>query len=369
MTKKFTLTLLFATTLLTNAFADFKWDVGGFITEGYDDNITFAHSNKISDAITRVTLGLGLQQESKTSKLTLKAGLTETIYANHSSFTNLAEDIDATFTKALTEYDQVTITNGFRHAEEARSFEDSFGSTNGRYSTYKNDFGFDYNHTLSQQWKLGGKYNQSNIYYSRNDLTDSVQYAPGVYSEFAFDSANTLLTNYTLARREFKHGPHSTSNIINGGFRHFFTQQWSAEALAGVSIIDSFDHTRIVKPRYAAGITNDVDENTRINLNYTLEHSTTGYNQDIFNNWRFSLTMLRQLTARISGSLTAFYGQGEYTVSNIDDKLTGAAFGINYELTKKSSVMLNYSLENTKSNTSSRSYTRNFVQLGFKFLF
>ena len=68
------------------SFAEFHWDLDSGLSTGYDDNITFVQTNKISDTVSHVFLDGGFTQQGKTHLITLKTKLTENIFAQHPSF-------------------------------------------------------------------------------------------------------------------------------------------------------------------------------------------------------------------------------------------------------------------------------------------
>lgn len=138
---------------------------------------------------------------------------------------------------------------------------------------------------------------------------------------------------------------------------------------AGDDFIKAFDGNNINKPRFESILTDEVDENTKIKLNYKKEYGTSEYSADIFNNWRISASFDRQLTKRIKIDLSTFYGEGEYLSNKTSDKLSGANIGLEYALSDPASIYINYVYQEQQSNSDSSAYTKNLTQLGFKYLF
>ncbi len=351
------------------SFADFKWSLGGALSETYDDNVTYEKERKIESALTRLTLGGGFTKQEKNNQIVFKTSLTGNMYTPKSSYNNLSETADLDVVKDFSPYDRVSLSESFRHADDPRSFEDAFGQNSGRYSRYTNNIGVKYARILTKQLTVTLKYGQSNVFYSRKDLSNTVQFTPGLSAEYAINSANIILGSYDYVQSSYENGGKVRVNSFSGGLRHFFTEQWYLDLMPGVSLINAYDGPGSVKPRYSAVLTHDVDENTSLKLTYTQEYAANTYSQNVFNSYRWVLSGVKQLTARLSSNISAFYGQGEYQSTGIDDKLSGLSAGLGYAMTEKITLTLNYSYERTESNTDSRDYVRNMVSLGSRFAF
>ncbi len=367
--KVFFLTLILSIYLCVPCFAEFKWDLGGALNQAYDDNITYVKNDKSSDAITRVSLGGGFSGKGKNESIDFKGIITQNIYAQHSSFNNLSEELSLNLNKDFGPYQNFKILENFRHAEEPRSFEDSFGRDSGRYSIYTNNLGFEYARLITQQWEVIWKYYQVDTYFTRQDLNDSTQYSPGVTNEYTIDSKNKFLMDYTYLRQEFDGGANADLHNISLGLRHFLTNQFYLDVKPGVNFISAYNNERFVKPRYELGLTQEVDEITKINLKYIREYASTAFTQDIFNSWKVVLSYLKDLTDKLALNTALFYGRGQYKLTGINDKLSGANLGVQYQLTKKVNLYTNYVFEQTDSNFTSRDYVRNMIQVGIKFIF
>ncbi len=360
---------LISLTLATPSFADFKWVYGGDLLETFDDNVTSAHVDEKSDAITKATLAGGFTYTNPTDNLNFITRITQQLFAQHSSFNNTSEEVGLQGGKQLSEYDMISVTNQFKHEEDPSSFEDAFGRTSGRSSSYKNKFDITYARELTKQWNFKTIYRQDNDSYSRDDISDSIQYAPGILSEYALDSANFVGLGYDYAQRNFDRGGDVKAHNVYGSYRHFFTEQWSIDIKPGVTHITSVDGSSFTKPRYTIGLNNDLDERTKVNINFTQEYAAGSFQQDVFNNWRLAASLFRQLLAKLTTSLSVFYGQGTYEGSNIDEDLSGADISLQYLLTKNASLYTGYNFQNVASNINTREHTRNMLSFGIKVSF
>ncbi len=357
------------TSFPTQSSADVHWLLGGEIRETYTDNVTYTKNDPIRDAVTGISLLGGAKYEGKNTYLDVKGRVTQNIYASHSEFNNISEDIYVSWHHDLTPYDGFTVRDTFQHGEDPFNFESAFGRTSGRYSFSHNYLDMSYARILSKQWTAKLNYRQFNDNYSRSDISDSVQYSPGVETIYEFDSAHQALLSYDFDHRTFDPGESASTHTVSTGYRHYLTNQWVVELKPGVSLIDSYSGRHYTKPRYEASLTEIVDKNTTFKVKYVQSYAPTSYNQDIFNSWRWVGEATKQLSDLLIGRVSAFFGKGEYVASEIRDKLIGANVNIEYALTKHSDLFLSYSLERTDSNTDTRDYTRNMVTAGIKFSF
>jgi opacity protein-like surface antigen len=349
----------------SNAMADVDVEVKGSTRVAYDDNVTFQH-DPVSDIITSMNAGIGLKAEGSRYGLNAAASITHHIYSDNSSFDNTEFDTAVDGHWDFSERDRLKFSDSYTHAEDPRSFEDAFGRENGRYTYDRNGFKLRYDRDLNAHLSAYTHYDQALNYYSRNDLSDSIQHTVGGGVEYAIDSADIVGLGYDYAKRFFTPGPEIAVNSIFGTYRRYFTTQLYLDAKVGSDFIDSESRGHDSRLRTEISLTSDVDENTRAGISFRKGLSTSSYSQNLFDSYQFSAQWARQLTRRINAGFNAFYGKGEYQVINIRDRSLGAGVGASYSLTAKSTIGLNYTYSDTESNVSSRSYKRNYVQLGMQ---
>lgn len=339
------------------------------LSETYDDNITFIKNNPVSDAVTCALIGLGFKIEGKTHSLALDANVAHEFFSQNTSFNNTAEDVTLRLQKELSKYDLIKITDSFSHSEEPRSFEDAFGRTSGRYFTYCNVFNTGYHRDLNQQLAWDFRYANDLTDFSQKDLSDSAMNTVGTSLEYAFDSANILGLNYAWNKRDFSPGPAATEQEVSLNLRHFFTTQLYLDVQPGANFVSSYNDKDYTKPMVRVFLTNDIDKNTQAGISFEKKYTTTAYTQDLFNIWRVSMTYLKQLTNRSSAAFNAFYGHGDYVITDILEKYQGVAIGCMYDLTKKAKLNLSYAFSQNSSTAETDSYTKNTFFLGVTFEF
>ncbi len=334
------------------------------VIEAYDDNITFAGSNKKSGSNTSLNLGLDGKYEGKNRGLSFSADINHKFFNSYSNFDNTSENVSITFQQELSVYQRVSLRESFTHSEEPKSFEDEFGRNTGRYSYYVNNVSCDYAADISKQLSLIFHYANEIYDPNRADLSQSFQNSLGAQAEYAINSQSTGYITYDFTRRDFNPGTKVTFNTLGGGWRQYFTSQFYADSRAGIDFINSFSGRNYAKPFYQFSLGDQFDEQSRLTFSLSKEYTVNAYTEDIFNQWRSSIAFSKQILARLSSSLSVFYGEGEYTNQGIKDEFSGSSIGLNYELWHNTRFNAGYSYSKTDSNLDGRGYTRNYISAG-----
>jgi opacity protein-like surface antigen len=337
--------------------------------EAYDDNITFANTNKKNDSSTNLNLGVDGKYEGKTRSLTFSADLSRQFFDTYTNFDNTSENASLTYNQEFSKYKRMSLKDSFTHSQEPRSLEDEFGRTSGRYSYSRNNISLDYTADISKQLSLIWRYANEIYDPSRKDLSNSYMNKLGVEADFAFNSQTIGYATYDFSYRTFDPGTSATFNILGAGLRQYFTNQLYADLRAGIDFIDSFNDRTYTKPSYQFSLTDEFDKESQLTLAILKEYSANAYSEDLFNYWQVSAALARQLLQRLRVNLNVFYGRGEYINFDINDRLRGAAMGLDYDLLHNLKLNLSYSYSKTVSNFSSRDYTRNYVSAGLRMEF
>jgi hypothetical protein len=348
------------------AFADIKWGLDGGVSTGYDDNVTYANTNRISSMVTHTSIDGGFTQEGKNEQFEIKAGLTENIYTSHSSLNNLAENLSAGFTGDLNPYDHIKASEVFSHSVDPSSLENAFGRINGSYGTYYNKLDLGYSHDFTDQWSSFIHYKQTNFVFTPQSLSDSAGYNPGISMKYVLSPMAQATLNYDYRRRTFSPGGNSDANSPTVGWRQYITTQWYVDLLGGADFIKGFGQN-LVEPRYAVGLTHELDMNTKFSLRYEKQYETDPYTQDIDNDWRLVLNAFHQFTSRIDGNIDLFSGQGKFVITGISYKFIGTNVVIKYALNDHLDVSLTYGITDSISKSTVRNSIHNTVFLGITY--
>jgi len=348
------------------AFAGIKWGFDGGVVTGYDDNITYVNTNRISDMVTRTSLDGGLTQESDNELFDFKTGLTENIYTNHPSLDNLAENLNTDYKLDVTPFEHLTALDTFTHSIDPSNLGSAFGRINGNYGTYYNNLDMESLTDFTEQWSGTFKYLQTNYSYTAQDLSNTVLYNPEISTKYDFSSISEGTLNYDYRRRSFSPGKSSNANTPSAGWRQYLDPKWYVDLLTGVDFIEGFGE-KTIEPRYAAGLTHNVDQNTQLTLKYDKQYESDQYTQNILNDWHLSLNAYHEFTARFSGDISVFTGQGKYLISDITENYIGTNISASYAISSHTDITATYSYQDSASNSSIRTNTQNTIFLGLKF--
>ncbi len=340
-----------------------NWDIHASVSEIYDDNIAYAESDETSDLITQLSLGLGIDYETPRQRLRFMGKLNPQIFARHSEFNNLSQDLDANWRMDFSKYTRFSVKDVFTHAEDPRSFQDTLGRASGRYSYMRNRLNAQVRHEFSKQFALIGRYGNEITDLSRDTLRDSVFHTVGAQGEYAVSSETFFLGSYDFGIRDFQPGNDALSHTGQLGVRQYLTPAVFLEGRAGLDALDDFTGDTSVKPRLHASINHEVDEESLASVTIDQSYETTTYAEDLLKSWRASLAYRRQLLKRLNGSVAGFFGQSEYENTSIEDDIAGAAFSLVYELSPDWTAGVSYQFSNIESTDQTKEYLKNTVML------
>lgn len=337
----------------------------GSIGQRFDDNITYVNRNRRSDFITLLSSGVNLNYENYRTFGDLSADVTRQLFWKYTKNHNTAEDVTFHIRHELTPSDTMIVSDAFNHADEPQSFEEEFARGGGRISYSRNKFDVVYAREFAGQ--LGAKigYGYDVDLASRSDLPDSYVNRFSLRSDYAFSSKIRGLGMYDFLKRKLEPGGEANIHTVSGGLRHNFTGQLSLEGRAGLDFIDSYNGEMFVKPLWTMTLADQINERTTANLfSFTQRYSTNPYNSDVFNSWRISGGLNRELHKTLRGSASAFYGRGEYLSLNIKENLFGGNVALSYDISKNLKGNLSYTYSGTASYTPEREYRKNVFSLG-----
>ncbi len=339
------------------------------VSEIYDDNVTFSSQNEIDDLITSLDAGLTAFYETHLSRFWLGGGLHHELFADNSDFDNTWGDISLDWRQEISRYDRIRLENYYVHADEPRTFEDAFNRTTGRFTYQRNRFKFGYEHDYSSQWTSRLRYQNEFIWFQENAFDDSQMHTFGGGALYRQTEQTQWMADYDFKYREFDLGGDATVHRFSGGLRQYLNKLLYADLKGGVDLIDTYGGNDLTEPFFEARLTQEFNETTSGDIAFTQEHALNSWTEDVFDEWRFSASLRRQFTKRLSGSLAAFYGEGEYDSLNREDKLTGFSASLGYDLLKNWRGTLSYAFTNVDSNFLAQEYQKNVVVLGLTWNF
>ena len=331
-----------------------RTDVGlrAAFKENYDDNITFVKDNKKEGTSNILSLGLYADYEDKRSILKIDGNAYHQIYNNHRKYNNTSEDFSLDFSSDISKRQSISLKDSFIHAYEPRSFEQEFGRIGGRYGYYQNRLDFAYKLDLSRRLIAKAKYVNTLDDFSTSDLSDSYLNKGTVAFEYALGELLTFLSSYDFSHRDFSPGGSASANTLSSGLRKLLNKRTYIELQAGVDFIESTFSSDYTKPRYSVAFSNEVDKNSTAIVAFLREYSTNPYAQDIFDFYQATANFKRQLSKKISCSLTGLWGRGKYLILDITDRFIGGRVDLTYEPREGVRFNLGYDYSRSDSNVS-----------------
>lgn len=334
------------------------------IEESYDDNIAYAPDNEKDDFITRLSLGLRGTYTGKTSGLSVLGRFNYDKYLDNDNYDNDSQEVYLDLFKEFSEYFRFEGGDVFTHAEDPSSFEDEFGREQGRYSYIENEIRGAFIRDISKYLTLTLSGRNGVYFPSRDSIDESYYNAASVQFDYLMSSRLATFGFYEFYHRTYE-GPGTIYfNTVAGGVKYFFNSMLYTDFTAGVDCIHTLDGEDLIKPLFIWGLTQELDERSVARIKATKRNTTQSTTQALFDTWSISAELTHQLSRRLDGSVSAFYGQGEYDRIMIEDDFQGFRLGLSYELSEDITARAGYSFSKTDSNLSSRDYTRNYYSVG-----
>lgn len=339
------------------------------LTETYDSNITSVAENELSDLRTDASAGVGLVYEDKTTVVNLDTLLTQQMFIDHTEFDNTVISLHGRYKREFSKYSRLTVDDSFSRAESPTTFNDAFGTTNGRYTRDINNFSMEYWHEVNSQLAWRSFYGNVLANYPAEILSDSATNTFGTGLDYSFSSSDIVSLDYELTLQDFTPGASSRVNEVAANYRHFLTSRLYSDLGLGVDLINDFEGNDKSYPLFRAALTQDTDENTRISITLDKKHAVNSDTADVYNNWRLAGSIIKQLKERLQAIGSIFYGKGKHVTRGGASSLAGIDAGISYELMKNASLRAGYRFEMKNIINESGDYTKNTIYCGITYKF
>lgn len=333
-------------------------------SQTFDDNITYTRSDRQSDFISLLMLGVVMKYENRKTIARLSTDISQQVFWRNSGQNNTAEAIEGQLKREITKYDRITMSDAFRHAYEPYNFQDQFERTTGRYGYYSNKFDVAYERDLNDDLSAKIGYGNDFDLKSRPDLIDSYTNRLSLQTDYDLTPKRTVFAGYDFVYRTIDPGDQSTTNTLSGGLRQYLTQTLNLETRLGADLIRSYNGERYSNPLFIATLTQQTSDREALSLSFSKRYSASSSTDDVFNSWQLSGGVRRQLRQRLSGSASIFFGKGEYVSLGIRDTLAGGSGGLSYDFYKNLRGNVSYSYSQTNSNFNEREYRKNVVSFG-----
>jgi hypothetical protein len=342
--------------------------IKGRLAQQYTDNFTFqTEENADAQYFTTLTLNMDMQYEGERQKILLRGGVDYWINTEDFDDERVAENISLAYYRDLSEYHRIRLTDRFSHSRFPVSFEEEFGRTEAKLDDYRNSFSFSYIREVSEDITVKTKYDNDIFWTSKEETSrDSVRNRAGVNINYQYDIATSFNLSYDYSIREFEESDEISIQSVRTGLRRLITKKLNFDGYVG------WQFTPIGSDTFTWGISlvSDLDFDERTDVYLSFEKSfRTSNDGDIFRGWEVEGEIDRKMLENITGSLSAFYGEGKFDLSGRKDKFLGASCTISYVFNKYLSAAVGYGYSNLDSNDKDREYTRNSISTGITLTF
>jgi hypothetical protein len=369
----------------------------GNISENYSNNITYAsdQENKIEDFRTMLNLGLDFKYTGKRRFLGFSGNLTRELFVPSSDARNPSEDARLTFTYEFSEYDRISLSNTFKHSrvpgrnrggfsvDECREyyedqglpsdeiesicneFEEQFGRFRGRFDSYSNSLGFIYNKIISEYFYVSTNYNYRENWSDEEGTSDAEHHSIRLNANYKYSEPTRFSLSYNYRRSLYEGRDDDISRqSITAGIRQYITKRIYFDGNIGTDLAISDNGDDSITGN--ATLTGEIDLKTTAALSYSQRTSISVNTDDTFENWQVTGRLSKEFLEDLNSSLSAFYGKGDYSSTDVTDTLLGAGVKLSYNFwrSKRGSNIrgnMGYSYSNLDSTDISREYTRSSV--------
>ncbi len=351
-------------------------EVLGTISEMYDDNLTFTKDDKKRDFTTAIGLGLAVKYEGKRNYLDFTTQLNQGFNARFRDIKSSSQSLSLNFQNELSQYDRITLSDTFSHSQFSESFEEEFGRVKHRRESYNNSLNLNYIHNISEHLDMNASYSYSESLFpdelkrryflvnlllppGLDNVSNPSQYRLGFNVSYSPDLTFGYSLSFNYAKNNFGDAIYDAGiNITKRIYiskKSFFT---GGLGFSGSEINNI--HINII-----ASFTNEekIDESTFTNITFNTSEQLSSEEEGVFRSWKINGQISREISRRLNGSLSVFYGQGTFSSIDITNTLLGANIALSYLIHENFNGNLSYSYSNLDSTDGTGGYTRNTITL------
>ncbi len=348
---------------------EIKFHVYTKMKERFDDNITFSKNDKKVDVIITSSLGIDINYESKKQSFTVNSIINQNVFLNNTTLTNTSQQAELSYLCYLSRYSTLILRDIYTHAHSPLTLEADFGKDIGRYSYQQNSFYFNYIKDVNKHLSLDGMYENNYYYTGKHGSNNSLTHNIGLGLDYMINSATTLKLRYMFEVADFSIDGTSLTYTITAGLRRFITKQVYIDMAIGGSTVKPVYGKTTTNANMSVAVTDEISKTETVSLIYNKTTLPSVFSPDIFDSWKVTIKINKNLTDKAGINVAVFYGGGVFTKDATKDHQIGSNIKINYALTRNITGFIGYTYKAICSNNDSREYIRNFVELGVKLVF
>lgn len=340
------------------------------ISQQYTDNLTFAKEkeDRVEKFMTTFSVGIDVDYTGRRRSFGLRGNITRWLDNDNFDAIRKAENLRLTFSHEFSEYDRISLDDSFHHSRFPVDFEEEFGRYTVDQDTYSNRFNLGYSREISEHLNIRIDYNNS-VYWASKELSrDSVANGVGLQVNYIYSVATSASLSYRYSTRRFKDRGTSTVNSVSAGLKKYITKRLYVNGRVGFSVVSPVEGNDSVTGTYNISLTDEIDERTVVRLSFSRDVHTTR-EADVFTNWQVRASLERDMMDNLKGSISGFYGEGEFNLIDVRDNFFGANTKLDYIFGKHLTGNLGYTYSKLDSTDKDREYTRNTISAGLTLTF
>ncbi len=378
--------------------------VTGSISENYSNNVTYAfeNENKVEDFRTMLNLGLDFTYKGERRSLGLSGRLNREIFADSSNERNPSESVTLTFNNDFSEYDRLRFINTFRHTQEPGSFQggygldqcreyyrnygfssdkieilcnefaEEFGRFKGKFDSYSNLLNLTYYKIISKYYNVSAGYRYGQNWSNEEGTNDSDRHGLGLTVNYQYSQPTMFSLSYNYQISNYEIGEDISRQSITAGIKQYITRRLYFDGKIGTDQTISGNGDDSIRGN--ATITNEFDEKTTATISYSQGTRINANTDGTFKSWQVTGSFARALLDELYSRISAFYGQGDFSSTDVSDTLLGASINLFYDFWrgKRGSNMgaeIGYYYSDLDSSDEGRGYTRNSIDAGITLAF
>ncbi len=347
----------------------FEFIIRGGVSEMYDDNIAQTETDRIDDFITNLRLGLEFRHEGARHSISLTGNAVQQLYLENSNFNRNSQDLALDYRGDLTRFDRVHAINTYTHSFEPVNFDQAFTTDQGRYERHRNIFDFNYSRDMGSRITVNGRYNNEIIKTDNPLLDDLYIHRPGVQIDYSLGTANVISVFYSYIHINTEEHESAHVHRTGLGHRYYFTRQLYIENRGGQDYILTLDDLKYTRPFIQSALVGNIDEGFIVRFNFEKHTIMSEHNREIFDTWRISGNLEKQILRSVWMTLLGFYGKGEYVPSGTRNSFIGITTALIYRHRENTEGTVRYTMARANSSQAGTGYERNIWEAGISIRF
>lgn len=342
----------------TNIFA-YELKFIGKVEEVYDDNIFAEASDKESDFITNILLGIDYNLGGRSYNIDFLANVNQQIYATHRDEDNNSQDAAVIIEKEFSRRDKFLISDTLINVPKPAGYSESFsrlGSVDGFTS---NSASIKYTRDVLSSILFDVEYIHDYVINHADELSNTTTHSGISNLQFMFNAFNIVTTSYGYSHVQLEDNQNNVLQSITLSYEHLFSKRLSLFLGSGVDLTKTeTESAKTVNGEIT--LADYVDDRSNLAISFTKGYSLAAGNTVVTDEWQVTCKGNRELTKRLGFEIDIFYGQSKEVESDFDYKFTGSSLGFAYDLSKYIALSASYSFTmGDSSNETDKMYRNN----------